>query len=81
MIKNTLEIYVHSKQFLGTKMGNIILTSIVIADVELTIHDSQVCKNTNNSKKLDKGIKEEGNGKLVICTKQRLYTDSDDILM
>ena len=45
-------------------MGNIILTSTVIADVELTIHDTQVCKNTNNSKKLDKGIKEQG---MVSC--------------
>ena len=46
-------------------MGNMILTSTVIADVELTIHDTQVCKNTNNSKKLDKGIKEQRNGKLL----------------
>ena len=46
-------------------MGNIILISIVIADVELSIDDTQVCKNTNNSKKCDKGIKEEGNVKLL----------------
>ena len=46
-------------------MGNIILISIVIADVELSIDDTQVCQNTNNSKTFDKGIKEEGNGKLL----------------
>ena len=39
------------KQCLGTKMGNMIVTSTVIADVELTIHDTQVCKNINKSKK------------------------------
>ena len=46
-------------------MGNMILTSTVIADVELTIHDTQVCKNTNKSKKLGKSIKEQGNDKLL----------------
>ena len=55
-------------------MGNIILTSTVIADVELTVHDTQVCKNTNNSKKLDKGIKEQGNGKL-------LYVQNKDYIL
>ena len=42
-----------------------LLTSTVIADVELTSYDTQVCKNTKNSKKLDKGTKEQGNGKLL----------------
>ena len=46
-------------------MGNMILTPTVIADVELTSNDTKVCKNTNNSKKLDKGTKEQGNGKLL----------------
>ena len=62
---NTLQNLCILKQCLGTKMGNMILTSTVIADVELTSHGTQVCKNTNNSKKLDKGTKEQGNGKLL----------------
>ena len=53
------------KQCLGTKMGNMILTSTVIADVEITIHNTQVCKNTNKSKKLVKGIKEQGNDRFL----------------
>ena len=54
-------------------MGNIILISTVIADVELTIHDTQICKNTNQGKKLDKGIKEEGNGKLLYYKTKIIY--------
>ena len=63
--KNTLKNLCILKQCLGTKMGNMILTSTVIADVELTIHDTQVCKNTNKNKKLGKGIMEQGNDKLL----------------
>ena len=51
--------------YIKTKMGNMILTSTVIADVELTIHDTQVCKNTNKSKKFGKSIKGQGNDKLL----------------
>ena len=65
MTKNTLKNLCILKQCLGTKIGNMILTSTAIADIELTIHDTQVCKNTNKSKKLAKGIKEQGNDKLL----------------
>ena len=60
-------------------MGNMILTSTVIADVGLTSHDTQFCKNMNNGKKIDKGTKEQGNGKLLYV--QTLYTYSNDILV
>ena len=36
------------------RWGNIILTSIVIADVELIIHDTQVCKILITAKNLTK---------------------------
>ena len=68
------------KQCLGTKIGNMILTSTVLADVELAIHDTQVCKNTNKSKKLGKGIQEQGNDSFYMY-KQTLYSDSNDILV
>ena len=73
MTKNTLKNVCILKQCLGTKMGNIFLTSTVIADVELTIHEKQVCKNTNNSKKLDKGIKEQGNDKKLLYVQNKDY--------
>ena len=46
-------------------MGNIILTSTVIADVGLTSHDIQFSKNMNNSIKIDKATNKQGNGKLL----------------
>ena len=53
------------KQCLGTQIGHMILISTVIADVKLAIHDTQVCKNTNKSKKLGKGIQEQGNDRFL----------------
>ena len=50
---------------MGTQIGNMILISTVIADVKLAIHDTQVCKNTNKSKKLGKGIQEQGNDRFL----------------
>ena len=50
---------------MGTQIGNMILLSTVIADVNLAIHDTQVCKNTNKSKKLGNGIQEQGNGRFL----------------
>ena len=55
-------------------MGNFILIYFVITDIELSIDDTQICQITNNSKKIYKGIKEEGNGKL-------LYAQNKDYIL
>ena len=54
-------------------MGNMILTSTVITDVGLSGHDTQFCKNMNDSKKINKGTKEQGNGKLLYVQTNRIH--------